>query len=166
MKTRAATESDLPGILEIYNDAIRTGTAVYDDQPHTLEMRREWLRGKTESGMPVLVIDDGGEVAGFGTYGLFRNFTGYRFCVEHSVYVSEKRRARGYGRFLISTLMEMAARQGMHSMIAGVDAQNEVSIRLHLALGFVQVAHIKEVGYKFDRWLDLVLMQKFLPAAN
>ncbi len=86
--------------------------------------------------------------------------------MEHSVYVAEKKRRRGYGRLLISTLIEMAARQGMHSMIAGVDAQNEVSLRLHSALGFVQVAHLKEVGYKFERWLDLVLLQKFLRAAN
>ncbi len=166
MKTRAAVASDLPGILGIYNDAIRTSTAVYDDQPHTLEMRTEWFRGKAASGLPVLVVDEGEGVAGFGTYGLFRNFTGYRFCVEHSVYVAEKKRRRGYGRLLISTLIETAASQGMHSMIAGVDAQNEVSIRLHTALGFVQVAHLKEVGYKFERWLDLVLLQKFLPAAN
>jgi phosphinothricin acetyltransferase len=162
MKARTAMESDLPAILAIYNHAILTSTAVYDYEPDTMVMRQAWFAAKTKSGMPVFVSEDEDGVSGFATYGAFRNRAGYRYSVEHSVYISEAKRGLGHGRLLLSTLIEAASRHSMHTMIASVDAQNEISIHLHLKLGFAQVAHFREVGYKFDRWLDLIFLQKIL----
>jgi len=164
MNTRPAVEADLPRVLDIYNHAIRTGTAVYEDKPHTLEMRQDWFAAKKTAGMPVLVIEDEEGVAGFGTYGPFRSQTGFCFSVEHSVYIAQEKRRLGYGGLLLSALIEAATKQGMHLMIATIDAQNESSIRLHLAFGFAQVGQMKEVGRKFDRWLDIVFLQKTLPS--
>jgi len=166
MKPRQANESDLSAILAIYNHEILTSTAVYTDEPQTLEQRREWFAAKKEAGMPVFVLEDGDEVAGFGTYDLFRNWPGYRFCVEHSLYVLKTKRRLGYGKLLLTTLVEAAIGQGMHTMIAGIDGQNEGSLRLHLASGFFQVGYLNEVGYKFNRWLDLVFLQKILETQN
>lgn len=166
METRPAIESDLPAIAAIYNHEILTSTSVYTDEPQTLEQRREWFTAKKDAGMPVFVLEDGDGVAGFGTYGRFRNFTGYRFCVEHSIYIAEAKRRLGYGKLLLATLIEAASDQGMHTMIAGVDGRNEGSIRLHLAFGFSQVGYLQEVGHKFNQWLDLVFLQKILETRN
>jgi len=166
MKLRPAVESDLPGILAIYNHAILTSTALYNHEPQTLAMRHAWFALKKASGMPVFVIEDADGIAGFGDYGLFKTWTGQHYSIEHSIYVSETKRRLGYGKLLLSTLIEAATEQGMHTMIAGVDSQNEASIHLHLSFGFTQVAHFKEVGRKFDRWLDLLFFQKFLDSPN
>jgi L-amino acid N-acyltransferase len=162
MTIRAAGRADLPRILAIYNDAVLRTTATYDDQPHTLEMREAWFAAKQQSGMPVLVVADAQGVQGFGTYGPFRSFSGFRFTVEHSIYVAEERRGQGMGKLLLPALIDAAAGQGMHTMIAGIDATNAVSLRLHEAHGFTQAACLREVGYKFARWLDLIFLQKIL----
>ena len=164
MQIRPASESDLPTILAIYNREIVTGTAIYLDEPQTLAYRRQWFTDKTADGLPVFVVEDSDGVAGFGTYGMFRNYCGYRFCVEHSVYVAENKRRLGYGKRLLATLIDVASAQGMHTMIAAIDAQNEQSIQLHLGFGFTQAGRFTEVGRKFDRWLDVVFLQKILDA--
>jgi L-amino acid N-acyltransferase YncA len=162
MQIRHAQESDLPTILAIYNHEILTGTVIYIDEPQTLEHRREWLTQKQQAGLPVLVLEDEQGVAGFGTYGIFRNFPGYRFTVEHSVYVAEHKRGAGYGRKLLATVIEAATMRGMHTMIGVIDGENERSIQFHLSFGFTRVGHLKEVGFKFDRWLNVVFLQKML----
>jgi L-amino acid N-acyltransferase YncA len=162
MNTRPALESDLPAILAIYNREILTGTAIYIDEPQTLSQRTEWFAAKQQAGMPVIVLEDADGVAGFGAYGIFRNFPGYRFCVEHSIYVAEQKRRLGYGRILLTTLIDAASAQGKHTMIAVIDGQNQGSIRLHQAFGFTQAGYLKEAGTKFGRWLDVVFMQKIL----
>ncbi|MDE1170312.1 MAG: GNAT family N-acetyltransferase [Verrucomicrobium sp.] len=162
MELRPATEADLPGILEIYNHAILTSTAVYDYEPHSLEMRRRWLEEKRAAGMPVWVAAEGEAVHGFGAYGPFRPWAGYRFTVEHSLYVAEARRGQGLGKRLLERLLLSAREQGMHTVVAGVDAANEGSIALHRAFGFEETGRLREVGQKFGRWLDLVFLQKLL----
>jgi L-amino acid N-acyltransferase YncA len=162
MRIRHATDADLPAILAIYNHEIATGTAIYIDEPQTLAQRAEWFAAKHAAGHPVFVLEDEAGVAGFASYGPFRNFPGYRFCVEHSLYVAENRRARGYGKQLLLILIEAATTNGMHTMVAAIDAANARSIALHAKHGFTQVALMPEVGRKFNRWLDLVLMQKTL----
>ena len=157
-----ATEADLPGILAIYNDVIAHSTAVYSNVPVTLENRLEWWSSRVARGYPVLVTRYEEGVTGFATFGEFRAWPGYRYTVEHSVHVRADRRGQGIGSELVRGLFPRATAQGKHVMIAGVDASNAASIRFHEALGFERVALLREVGRKFDRWLDLVLLQRWL----
>ena len=161
-KIRPAVDADLSGILAIYNDVIATSTAVYTDDPVCIEERRSWLAGRLEQGYPVLVSHEAGSVVGFASFGDFRAWPGYGRTVEHSVHVRQDRRGSGVGRSLVEALIPLAAAMGKHVMIAGVDAANTSSIRFHKHLGFEQVAHFREVGRKFDRWLDLVFLQRFV----
>jgi len=159
-----ALEEDLPGLAQIYNEVIATSTAIYSSTAVTLEDRREWWRTRTAAGYPVLVARDAQGVAGFATFGDFRAWPGYRFTVEHSVHVRADGRGRGVGTLLMQALLPRAAALGKHVMIAGVDAANAASIRFHERLGFERCAHLREVGYKFDRWLDLVFLQRMIQA--
>lgn len=155
-----ATEADLAGLLGIYNDVIATSTAIYSDLPVTLAERRQWWRSRTAQGYPVLAARDAHGVAGFATFGDFRAWPGYRFTVEHSVHVRANGRGQGVGTLLVQALLPRAAALGKHVMMAGVDADNAASIRFHERLGFERSGHLREVGYKFGRWLDLVFLQR------
>ena len=155
-----ATEADLAGLLGIYNDVIANSTAIYSDVPVTLEERRQWWRSRTAQGYPVLAARDAHGVAGFATFGDFRAWPGYRFTVEHSVHVRANGRGQGVGTLLVQALLPRAATLGKHVMMAGVDADNAASIRFHERLGFARSGHLREVGYKFGRWLDLVFLQR------
>jgi L-amino acid N-acyltransferase len=159
---RDAREADLIPLLEIYNEVIATSTAIYRDEPATLEDRRAWWTERVRQGYPVLVATDQDEVIGFASFGDFRAWPGYRFTVEHTVHVRADRRAQGVGSALMRPLLERASAAGKHVMVAGVDAENARSLAFHERLGFVRVAHFREVGFKFDRWLDLVFLQRKL----
>ena len=159
---RAATEKDLSAILEIYNDAIINTTAVYDYKPHTPEMRKKWFDDKVKSGIPVLVAEQANAVAGFASYGPFRAWAAYKYSAEHSVYVHPDFRRQGIAKTLLIALIEKAKQKNVHTLIAGIDADNEISIRLHESLGFSEAGRLNEVGYKFGRWLNLVFMQMIL----
>lgn len=162
MEIRDADEGDLPGLLAIYNDVIATSTAVYAYVPVDLEDRRQWWRARVAQGYPVLVAVDDSGVLGFSTFGDFRHMPGYRFTVEHSVHVRADRRGQGIGKDLVQALFPRAEALGKHMMIAGVDGANAPSIRFHERLGFVKAALLREVGHKFDRWLDLVFLQRWI----
>jgi L-amino acid N-acyltransferase YncA len=157
-----ATERDLQPILDVYNEAIIHTTAVYQEETHTLAMRRKWFKEKQQAGLPVFVAYVNDEFAGFSSYGPFRNWPGYRLTVEHSVYVTEGFRGRGIGKELVKAVIDHARQKKMHVIIAGVDAAVGASIGLHLSLGFREVAYFKEVGFKFGRWLDLKFLQLIL----
>jgi phosphinothricin acetyltransferase len=157
-----AVEADVPDILAMYNDVIATSTAVYSELPVTLENRQEWFRARVAQGYPVLVARDDTGVIGYATFGDFRAWPGYRFTVEHSVHIRADRRGQGIGTRLMQALLPRARALGKHVMIGGIDADNAASIRMHERLGFERSAHMKEVGRKFDRWLDLVFMQRTL----
>ena len=159
---RHATENDLPQILDIYNDIIKHTTAVYYYEPHTLEMRKIWFEERKQKGFPVFVAEEDGIILGMSSIGPFRVPTAYRFSVENTVHVAAKARGRGAGKLLMPPIIEAAKELKMHTMIAGIDAGNEVSLHLHKSFGFVEVAHFKEVGFKFDRWLDLKFLQLIL----
>jgi L-amino acid N-acyltransferase YncA len=159
---RDATEEDLEGLVGIYNEVIATSTAIYSNVPVTLEDRRQWWRTRTAQGYPVLVARDDAGVAGWSTFADFRAWPGYRFTVEHSVHVRADGRGRGIGTLLVQALLSRAAALGKHVMIGGVDAANAASIRFHERLGFQRSGHLREVGHKFDRWLDLVFMQRMI----
>ena len=162
MLIRDAGEAELPAILAIFNEVIATSTAVYMDGPSTLEERRAWYTARRAAGYPVLVATDESGVTGFASFGDFRAAPGYRFTVEHSVHVRADRRGRGLGSALVMALLPRAEALGKHVMVAGVDAANDASIAMHRRLGFEAVAHFREVGRKFDRWLDLVFLQRLL----
>ena len=158
-----AQDEDLPGLAAIYNEVIATSTAIYSSVPVTPEERRQWWQNRTAQGYPVLVARDDAGVAGVATFGDFRAWPGYRFTVEHSVHVRADRRGEGIGTMMLAALIERASALGKHAMIAGIDADNLASIRLHERLGFTVVARLAEVAWKFDRWLDLLFLERLLP---
>ena len=158
-KIRDAIESDLSAILDIYNHVIENTTAVYSERPHTLQMRKDWFQDRVSNNFPVYVAEMEGEVAGFSSFGHFRVWPCYRYTVEISVYVKEAYRGRGISKVLVTSLIQRGREMNMHAMIAGISADNEISINLHQSLGFKEVAHFKEVGYKFGRWLDLKFLE-------
>jgi L-amino acid N-acyltransferase YncA len=162
---RMAEEADAPGILAILNDVILRTTAIYTDRIETLEERLLWMRKRREWGYPVLVADciRGGGILGFAAFSDFRNgWDGFRHTVEHSVHIREDARGRGVGQTLVATLMDQARGMGKHVMVASIDACNAPSIRMHEKLGFNRVALMPQVGCKFGRWLDMVMMQAVL----
>jgi L-amino acid N-acyltransferase YncA len=156
---RLAGEDDLADILRIYNQAIEKTTAVFEYRPHTIEMRRAWFRAKQAASLPVLVAAEPGPVQGFASYGPFRAWPAYKYSVELSVYVDEAARGRGIGSALVQSVLTHARDRDLHVVMAGITSDNAVSLRLHEKLGFSEVAHIREVGYKFGRWLDLKFLQ-------
>jgi phosphinothricin acetyltransferase len=166
MEIRDAGADDLPGLLAIYNEVIATSTAIYTEQPATLDDRVAWWNARVAQGYPVLVATDGTGVTGFASFGDFRSWPGYRFTVEHSVHVRADRRGGGVGTALMRVLLARAAALGKHVVIAGVDADNQASLQFHERLGFSRVAHFSQVGFKFGRWLDLVFLQRFLGPAS
>ncbi len=159
MEIRRATGDDLPALLAIYNDIVEHSTAIYSDRPSTLEERQRWWTDRAAQGYPVLVACDPSGVGGYASFGDFRAWPGYRFSVEHSVYVRADKRGQGIGKALVTALIEYATELGKHVMIAGIDADNTASIKMHERLGFVPAGHFHEVGWKFGRWLDLVFLQ-------
>ena len=160
---RLATPADLPGILEIYNDAVLNTTASYDLEPATLQSREEWFAARQRAGFPVFVAHgEGGTVLGFASYGTFREKPGYNGTVEHSVYIRDGQRGAGLGLALMDRLIAEAKAQHLHVMLGSVDADNAGSIAFHERLGFRQVAHFHQVGRKFGRWLDMVFVELLL----
>ena len=166
MEIRDARVDDLPDLLAIYNEVIATSTAIYTEQPATLDDRVTWWNARVAQGYPVLVATDSSGVIGFASFGDFRAWPGYRFTVEHSIHVRADRRGSGVGTTLMRVLLAKAAGLGKHVMIAGVDADNQASLQFHERLGFSRVAHFSQVGFKFERWLDLVFLQRFLDPAT
>jgi L-amino acid N-acyltransferase len=159
---RPATQQDIPAIVEIYNDAVMHSTASYDYYPATLDARIAWYESHLRSQHPIFVAEEGGKIVGWSSLSAFRHADGYCYSAEDSIYVAAGNRGRGIGKLLLSPLISTAQELGLHTIIAGIDASNEVSIRLHENFGFRQVGYLKEVAFKFDRWLDLVLMQRML----
>ena len=185
---RQARETDVPGILEIYNDAILNTTALYTYDPFTLPMMQQWFKEKKAKALPVFVAVEGeggpasageanlatapgesktaaaGEprIAGFASYGPFRPWPAYKYSVEHSIYVHKDQRGKGISKKLLRMLIDHASANSLHTIVAGIDSQNEVSINLHRQFGFKETGQIAQVGYKFGRWLDLVFMQLIL----
>ena len=159
VELRDATVDDLSGIMEIYNDAVLSTTAIWNDVLVDLENRREWFAARKSRGFPVIVAILDGKVAGYASYGDWRAFDGYRHTREHSVYVHKDARGHGIGKKLMQALIDHAAGNDVHVLIAAIESENTASIRLHESLGFRVVGRFSEVGTKFGRWLDLTCME-------
>lgn len=153
----------LEAIRAIFNEAIVNSTALYDYVPRSVEVMQAWFEAKEKADLPVIgVMNEAGELMGFGSYGPFRPHAAYQYSVEHSVYVDTRFRGQGLGKMILQRLIERAEQQDYHMMIGVIDAQNATSIALHEKLGFTACGHIREAGYKFGRWLDLALYQLVL----
>jgi phosphinothricin acetyltransferase len=159
---RDAAEADIAAITAITNTAILTTTANWNLTPVTEEARAAWCADRRRAGLPVLVAERAGRVIGFASYGPFRPFEGYLHTVEHGLYVEPAAHRTGAGTALMAALISRAEAAGMHVMVGAIEARNDASLALHARFGFVRVGLMPEVGRKFDRWLDLVLMQKML----
>lgn len=160
-----ATISDLPAIVDLYNDVIATTTAIYRDDPVTLDDRAAWLEERRAEGFPVLVArdPDTGALAGLGSYGPFKaSPPGYATTVEHTVLVSASHRGAGLGTRLVEELVARARDAGFHMMVGLIDGANTGSIRLHERLGFREVARMPEIARKDGAWVDLVIVQRRL----
>jgi phosphinothricin acetyltransferase len=159
---RPAGISDLAAILDIVNYSIIHTTANYNYEPQRLEDQFTWFEEKQSKNYPLLVADINGKAIGFSSYGKFREKIGYQFTVEHSVYVAEEHIGKGIGKLLLAKLIQIAKEQDYHTMIGGIDASNAASIAFHEKFGFTECGVIREAGFKFGRWLDLLFMQLVL----
>ncbi|MGA7859133.1 MAG: N-acetyltransferase family protein [Terracidiphilus sp.] len=162
MQIRDAVQADFDQITAIYNEVLTHSTAIYNDRPASVEDRIAWGKARLEQGYPVLVAAEGDRIAGFASFGDFRSWPGYRFTVEGTVHIHAEARGQGVGTELLKAITERAKMLGKHTMIAGVDADNVASLRFLERFGFVRAAHLREVGFKFDRFLDLIFLQYWL----
>ncbi len=163
---RLMEEKDIPEVLEIYNDIILTSKAVYRYEIQSLDEKKKWFSDQQALGNPLFVYDDNGMVAGFATYSQFRPYPGYKYTMEHSVYVHKDRYQKGIATNLMLKLIEKAKEQGVKTLVAGIDGENIGSIKAHEKLGFEYAGTIKNAGYKFEQWLDLVFYQLHLTEPN
>ena len=160
---RRAMREDVPGILEIYNDAVLNTAATADYEPQALQARLEWYDYRTNLGFPIYVAEDSEKrIVGWASLSPYHNRFGYRFSAEVSVYVAADMRGKGIGKLLLPALIEGGKAKELHTLIASIDGENEASIRLHERYGFVKSGHLKQVWCKFGRWLDVVYFQLIL----
>lgn len=158
MHLRLATEADLPAIRDIYNHYVLTSTTTYQEVPDTLDDRRIWFRNREPRHVVTVAELDGG-VVGWASLNVFRARSAYRFSCENSVYVDHRFFRRGIGAALLADSIERAKASGFKTIVAGIDADQAGSIAIHAKHGFEQVGRFERVGFKFDRWLDVVFMQ-------
>jgi L-amino acid N-acyltransferase len=161
MEVRLARVDDAEAIRAIYNAEVTGSTVTFDLEPRNIEEQRAWV-ARHQGAHPAVVACEGPTVVGFGSLSPFRDRPAYAPTVEDSVYVDQARRGKGAGRLLLDELVRLAGKQGFHSVIARTAGDNEPSIALHLACGFVLVGVEKEVGRKFGRWIDVAILQKML----
>ncbi len=159
IQLRDATVEDLPGIMDIYNDAVLNTTAIWNEIVVDLDDRKEWFKARKDRGFPVIVAVMDGQVTGYASYGDWRAFDGYRHTREHSIYVHKNARGLGLGKQLMQALIDHARSNDVHVLIGAVESENVASIRLHEAMGFRIAGRFSEVGTKFGRWLDLTCME-------
>jgi len=154
-------------ILEILNEAIVNSTALYDYSPRSLDSMKSWFDIKMKNNYPVIgLVDDQNDLVAFGTYGSFRAWPAYKYTIEHSLYVHHQHRGKGYGKIILAEIIKAATAADYHNIIAGIDAQNIVSKKLHEEFGFTLAGTIRQAGYKLGRWLDLDFYQLILPTPD
>jgi len=164
MKFIACTERQhAVAILDIFNDAILTSTALYDYKPRHIDTMTSWFASKLTNNFPVIGLEDEqGVLLGFASYGTFRAWPAYKYSVEHSIYIHKDHRGKGLGKVLLLALIDAARDRDVHTLIGAIDATNSGSIALHEKNGFSHTGTIKQAAYKFDCWLDLAFYQLIL----
>ena len=161
MEIRLATLDDAEAIAAIYNVEVETSTATFDLVPRSIEDQRHWLADRSGA-LSAIVAVEGTAVVGFASLSLYKERAAYRTTVEDSVYVRRDRHGQGVGRALLTELLDVARASGFHAVMARIEATREASIALHRACGFAVVGTEREVGRKFNRWLDATIMQTLL----
>jgi phosphinothricin acetyltransferase len=162
-KIRPATLADIPAITRIYANAVTHGTASFELQPPDEAEMKQRMTALLDGGFPYLAADAGGELLGYAYAGYYRTRPAYRFTVEDSIYIAPQAQRRGVGRALLDALIVESEHRGFRQMLAVIgDSANAASIELHRAAGFRMVGTFENVGYKFGRWLDSVMMQRAL----
>lgn len=159
MKLRQAVRDDAETVAEIWNRMIRDTARTFTTEAKPVAAMRDAIETRG-AGFQVAEID--GQVVGFATYFPFRAGPGYVHTKEHSIVLTEVASGRGIGRALMTQLEDAARAEGVHSLYAGISGENPDGVAFHAAIGFKEIARLPEVGFKFGRWMDLVLMQKFL----
>jgi phosphinothricin acetyltransferase len=162
MEIRQVTLQDAPAIVKIWNPVIKNTASTFTNIEKSTQDLKALIPNTAELNHGFYVAEVDEEVIGFATYGPFRNGPGYAQTMEHSIFLSGTTLRQGVGKTLMTRLELHAKDMEVHSFIAGLSAENLNGIKFHKALGYDQVANIKQAGFKFDRWHDLVLMQKFL----
>lgn len=162
---RDATRADLPAIDAMYDHYVCTSTCTLQLEPAPPEERQAWFEAQLAAKLPVLIAERDGAPVGWGALGKFQPRPGYRFTLEDSIYVHPDCRSEGVGRALLGELLRRAPLLGAHSVIAKISGDQPKSLKLHAEFGFVEVGRLTEVGFKFDRWLDVVLLQRRFDAA-
>jgi phosphinothricin acetyltransferase len=162
IKIRSYQIEDTRAILEIVNYNILNSTALYDYEPRTLENQIAIFDDKLKKGFPIIVATKNETVVGFGYYSEFRFREAYKFTVEHSVYAHPNHIGKSIGKLILENLIHLAKAQNLHTMIGVIDAENQSSIEFHKKFGFEIAGTIKDSGFKFNRWLHSVFMQKML----
>lgn len=163
---RPAVRSDARALLDIYNHEVQTSVVTFDLVPRTLEEQETWITDRSGAHVVLAAVDGepggAGPVVGFGSLSPYKERPAYSTTVEDSVYVHRDHRGSGVGQLLLGALVETARAHGFHAMMARIVGGHEASITLHAGAGFEIVGHEKEVGRKFGRWLDVVLMERLL----
>ena len=160
-RIRSATESDLAAINEIYNHYVLQSTCTYQEEPESLESRRQWLARHGDK-HPVIVAEAEGLIVGWGSLSPYHSRSAYRHTVENSVYVDRRHQGKGIGSALLKELISRGRSAGHQAIIAAIDADQPASIRLHAKFRFEEVGRFKRVGFKFGRWLNVVYMELLL----
>lgn len=162
MTVRPALQSDIPALLAIWNPVIRDTAITFNATPKTAADLAQMITDKAAAGHGFFVAEAGGSVLGFASYGQFRSGIGYARTMEHTIVLGPDARGRGLGRALMLAIEDHARTGGAHSIFAGVSAENPDGRAFHAAMGYADTVTLPAVGYKFGRWMDLHLMQKFL----
>lgn len=155
---RPASETDLVAINDIYNHFVHHSTCTYQEEPELIEDRRRWFNHHGEK-HPVIVAEAAGRVIGWGSLSPFHPRSAYRRTVENSIYIHHDYHRRGVGSLLLEDLIARSRQLGHRVIIAGIDGEQVASMALHAKFGFEKVGHLKRVGFKFGRWLDVIYMQ-------
>ena len=159
---RLATLDDLKAINDIYNHYVQVSTCTYQEEPETLEARTKWFECHKPEVHPIIVAEQRGIVIGWGSISPYHSRCAYRFTVENSVYVHHGHLHQGIGSAILNDLIVKAKNIGYHAIIAAIDGSQTASVGLHYKFGFMEVGHFREVGFKFDTWLDVVYLELML----
>jgi phosphinothricin acetyltransferase len=162
---RLATEADLPHIQHIYNEAVATSVATFDDRPRSDADQRAWFDAHGPAYPATVAVAHDGTVLGYASLSEYNTKLAYRPTVENSVYLAPAARGQGVGTLLLADLVRRAREVGYHSIIALISGGNDVSVALHLRQGFEPIGTIREAGFKFGRWVDVALLQLRLDEA-
>ncbi|MDZ7679276.1 MAG: N-acetyltransferase family protein [Acidimicrobiales bacterium] len=162
MRVRLASPDDSEAIREIYNTEVLTSTATFDLVPRSPSEQQAWLQARSGVHAVMIAEAESGAVIGFGSLSPYRERPAYSTTVEDSVYVHRDHQGEGVGRAVLGELVDLASMHGFHTVMARIVSGHEASIALHATLGFEQVGTEREIGRKFGRWLDVVVMQRML----